>query len=159
MNTELSTALEAEMSAFYLDHPEYFHPFLMKEREDLFASPFRPAQVEDNTFALFSEILAPRLGFDRNDAPQKKYYDYICKQIYCFFMARGYHEEHFTAVALKEMLITTTAVHIIQWTGWNAALVTAAVTLVLSSVVKIGIRAWCQYYEEQHPEHKYPEEK
>ena len=33
-----------------------------------------------------------------------------------------------------------------------AALVTAAVTLVVSTALKVGIRAWCQYYADRHPE-------
>ena len=144
MDTQLNSALDQALNDFYASYPEYYHPFLMQERSALFASLPDPDAVNCNTFALFSEITAPRLGFDRSDAPQKKYYDYICKQIYCFFRARGYEEEHFTAVALKEMLISAIALQIVQWTGWNAALVSAAVTLILSSVVKIGIRAWCQ---------------
>lgn len=152
MDAELCAALDAEMNAFYKAYPECFHPFLLKERDGMFAALTNLDEVDRNTFALFSEILSPRIGFDRNDAPHKKYYDYICRQIYWFFKSNGYEEEYFTALALKEMLITTTAIQIIQWTGWNAALVTAAVTLTLSSVVKIGVRAWCQYYEDNHPE-------
>lgn len=36
--------------------------------------------------------------------------------------------------------------------GGDAALVTAAVTLVVSTTLKIGIRAWCRYYADRHPE-------
>ena len=50
------------------------------------------------------------------------------------------------------MLITTTAVTIARQTGWDAALVTAAVTLEVSTTLKIGIRAWCWYYADRHPE-------
>ena len=55
-------------------------------------------------------------------------------------------------ISLREMLITTTAVTIARQTGWDAALVTAAVTLVVSTTLKIGIRAWCRYYADRHPE-------
>ena len=101
----------------------------------------------------FPRSSPPRLGFDRSDAPQKRYYDYICQQIYYFFTRRkGYGAECFTADAVREMLITTTAVTISQKTGLEAALATAAVTLVVSTVLKVGIRAWCQYYADRHPE-------
>lgn len=154
MNTALCAAMDDAMDLFYQTHPECFHPFLMKEREEIFSCHPNLAEADRNTFALFSEILGIRVGFDRNDAPQKTYYAYICHQIYCFFRAKGYEEEHYTAVALKEMLITVTAIEIIQWTNWNAALVTAGVTLLVSSTIKIGVRAWCQYYEDTHPEVK-----
>lgn len=97
-------------------------------------------------------MLSPRLGFDRSDIPQKRYYDYICEQIYRFFTRKGYEGERLTADALREMLITTTAVAIARQTGWDAALVTAAVTLVVSTALKVGVRAWCQYYADRHPE-------
>ncbi len=154
MNIELYAALDADLAYFYETYPELSHPYLAKERERIFDAAPDPAQADNVTFALFSEITAPRMGFDRDDAPQKKYYDYICNQIYCFFTAKGYEEEHFTAIALKDMLITTTAVEIVRQTNWNAALVTAAVTLVLSTTVRVGIRAWCQYYADKHPEVK-----
>ena len=153
MNAALCTELEHNLRDFYRDNPPYFHPFLWHEREALLAAAPAPAALEDNTFALFSEILAPRLGFDRSDVPQKRYYDYICQQIYHFFTRReGYGAECFTADALRDMLITTTAVAIAQQTGLDAALVTAAVTLVVSTALKVGIRAWCQYYADRHPE-------
>lgn len=153
MNTALSSELEHTLRNFYEENPQYLHPFLWHERETLLSASATPAALEDNTFALFSEILAPRLGFDRSDAPQKRYYDYICQQIYYFFTRRkGYGAECFTADALRDMLITTTSVAIAQQTGLDAALVTAAVTLVVSTVLKVGIRAWCQYYADRHPE-------
>ena len=83
---------------------------------------------------------------------QKRYYDYVCEQIYHFFTRRGYEEENLTAAAFREMFITTTAVTISQQTGVDAALVTAAVTLVVSTTLKVGVRAWCQYYADRHPE-------
>ena len=57
-----------------------------------------------------------------------------------------------SAAAFREMFITTTAVTISQQTGVDAALVTAAVTLVVSTTLKVGVRAWCQYYADLHPE-------
>lgn len=153
MDTEIATALDKDLAAFYREYPERFHPFLLQEQRALLAGKPNLEQIDKNTFALFSEILSARLGFDRDDIPQKKYYDCVCRQIYLFFSAKGcYAEEHFTAAALKEMLIATIAVQISQETGWNAALITAAVTLVLSAAIKVGIQAWCQYYEERHPE-------
>lgn len=153
MNAALCTELEHALSDFYDEYPQHFHPFLWHERETLLAASAAPAALEDNTFALFSEILAPRLGFDRSDVPQKRYYDYICQQIYYFFTRKeGYGAECFTADALRDIFITTTAVTISQQTGMDAALATAAVTLVVSTVLKVGVRAWCQYYADRHPE-------
>lgn len=57
-----------------------------------------------------------------------------------------------STAAFREMFITTTAVTISQQTGVDAALVTAAVTLVVSTTLKVGVRAWCQYYADLHPE-------
>ena len=149
---DLSAALERSLDGFYAEYPQCFHPFLWHERETLLAAPAAPSAIEDNTFALFTEMLSHRLGFDRSDIPQKRYYDYICEQIYRFFTRKGYEGERLTADALREMLITTTAVAIARQTGWDAALVTAAVTLVVSTALKVGVRAWCQYYADRHPE-------
>lgn len=143
MDNNLCTELDQSLYTFFSENPQSFHPFLWHEREALLSDSTSPYDLENNTFALFAEILSPRLGFDRSDIPQKRYYDYICEQIYRFFTRRGYEGEHLTADALREMLITTTAVTIARQTGWDAALVTAAVTLVVSTTLKIGIRAWC----------------
>ena len=151
----LYAELQEELRLFYQENPDRFHPFLVKEQNVLLQEGRDLKRIDSNTFALFSEILSGRLGFDRDDIPQKKYYDYVCQQIYCFFSSKsGYKEDYFTASALKEMLVATIAVQISQETGWSVSLVAAAVTLVLSATVKIGIRAWCQYYEESRPEHK-----
>ena len=152
MNKSLPATLEEFLDSFFVRHPQCLHPFLWHEREELLSASASPAVIEANTFALFAEILSPRLGFDRSDLPQKRYYDYICEQIYYFFTHRGYEGERFTADALREMLITTTAVTVARQTGWDAALVTAAVTLVVSTALKVGVRAWCCYYADSHPE-------
>lgn len=146
MNYDLSAALDRSLDGFFAERPQCFHPFLWHEREALLSSAASPSDaIEDNTFALFTEMLSFRLGFDRSDIPQKRYYDYICEQIYRFFTRKDYEWENLTADALREMLITTTAVAIARQTGWDAALVTAAVTLVVSTTLKVGVRAWCQY--------------
>ena len=154
MNDNLSIALEQSLDDFFAEHPRCFHPFLWHEREVLLAASASFSDMENNTFALCSEMLSVRFGFERSDVPQKRYYDYICEQIYHFFTRRGYESEHLTATALQEMLIATTAVTIARQTGWNAAMVTAAVTLVVSTTLKIGVRAWCRYYADRHPEVK-----
>lgn len=135
MDNNLCTELDQSLYTFFSENPQSFHPFLWHEREALLSDSTSPYDLENNTFALFAEILSPRLGFDRSDIPQKRYYDYICEQIYRFFTRRGYEGEHLTADALREMLITTTAVTIARQTGWDAALVTAAVTLVVSTTL------------------------
>lgn len=152
MQAERSETLEQELEEFYQAHPDRYHPFLWREREQLLADGTDLERLDETTFALFSEILSVRMGFDRNDVPQRRYYEYVCQQVYCFFRSDAYHGERFTAEALKQMLITGAALQIIQWTGWSAALVTAAVSLVASTAIKIGVEAWCRYYEQQHPE-------
>lgn len=154
MDSNLSATLDQSLDCFFAEHPQCFHPFLWHERKTLLSAPASPSIMENNTFALFAEILSPRLGFDRSDIPQKRYYDYICEQIYRFFTRKGYEAEHLTADAFREMLITTTAVTIARQTGWDAALLTAAVTLVVSTALKVGVRAWCRYYADRHPEVK-----
>ena len=59
MNTALSSELEHTLRNFYEENPQYLHPFLWHERETLLSASATPAALEDNTFALFSEILAP----------------------------------------------------------------------------------------------------
>ena len=152
MDNHLSAALDQSLNGFFAEYPQCFHPFLWHEREALLSAAPSPSTMEDNTFALFAEILSLRLGFDRSDGPEKRYYDYICEQIYRFFTRKGYEGEHLTADAFREMLITTTAVTIARQTGWDAALITAAVTLVVSTTLKVGVRAWCRYYADRHPE-------
>lgn len=154
MDNHLSAALDQSLDSFFAEHPQCFHPFLWHEREVLLTASASPVSMDNNTFALFAEILSHRLGFDRSDIPQKRYYDYICEQIYRFFTSKGYEGERLTADAFREMLITTTAVTIARQTGWDAALVTAAVTLVVSTTFKVGVRAWCRYYADRHPEVK-----
>lgn len=152
MDNTISAALEQSLDGFFSEHPRCFHPFLWHEREVILAASASPSAIENNTVALFTEMLSSRLGFDRSDIPQKRYYDYICEQIYRFFTRKAYEGERLTADALREMLITTTAVTIVRQTGWDTALVTAAVTLVVSTTLKVGIRAWCRYYADRHPE-------
>ena len=141
MAHDMISVLEADLGRFYGEHPECLHPFLSREREELLARAADPEALERNTFALFSEILTPRQGFDRDEGSQKSYFDFVCEQVYRFFRKNGYEAEHYSAVAVKEMLITVTAVQIVQATDWNAAFVTAAVTLVVSTAVKLGVRA------------------
>ena len=154
MDTILYNDLERDLTGFYAEHPQLFHPFLWHEREALLSASVAPADLEDNTFALVSEILTPRLGFNRSDVPQKRCYDYICEQIYHFFTHNDYQKERLTAATLRDVCITTAAVAVSQNTGVDATLATAAVTLVVSTVLKVGVRAWCQYYADRHPEVK-----
>ena len=152
MNDELSAVLDRSLNDFYTEHPVCFHPFLFHERQVLLASSAPLAAVDNNTFALFVEILSPHPGFDRSDIPQKRYYDYICAQIYYFFTHEDYKKEQYDAQMLHATLITGTAVAVSQQTGWNPVLVTTAVMLVVNTTLKVGIRAWCRYYADRHPE-------
>lgn len=150
--TAMYAELDQDLASFYADFPEQYHPFLMAEYQDVLISGENYRQADTITRALFSEILTCRLGFSRDDGSKDKYYTYVCEQLYYFFTGKGYAEETYTASALKEMFITTTAVAIVQETNWNPAFVTAAITLVVSTVVKIGIRSWCRYYEDTRPD-------
>ncbi len=147
----LYAALAQDVQLFYEDHPEQYHPFLSAEHDQLINDGIDLEQIDQVTLALFSEINSCRFGFHKNEDSTRKYYDYVCEQIYFFFTQKGYGEEFYTAAALKEMLITTSAVTVVQRTGWNAAFVTAAVTLVVSTVIKVGVRSWCRFYEDRHP--------
>ncbi len=150
----LYAELNQDLVSFYADFPEQYHPFLVTEHQDMLNSIENYRQADAITRALFSEILTCRLGFNRDNGSRDKYYTYVCDQLYCFFTGKGYAEEVYTASALKEMFITTAAVAIVQETGWNPAFVTAAVTLVVSTAVKIGIRSWCRYYEDTYPDRR-----
>ncbi len=153
-NNSLYDELIQDLQTFYEKYPEQYHPFLTAEHEQLMSSCSELYKIEQLTQALFTEITSCRIGYNKDGDIPRKYYEYVCEQIYCFFSAKGYGAEVYTAVALKEMLITTTAVELAQLTGWNTAFVTAAVTLVVSTAVKVGIRSWCRYYEDSHPDMK-----
>ena len=77
MDNNLCTELDQSLCTFFSENPQSFHPFLWHEREALLSDSTSPYDLENNTFALFAEILSPRLGFDRSDIPQKRYYDYM----------------------------------------------------------------------------------
>lgn len=154
MLAELCSVLDADLLKFYQKHPEHFHPYLWAERDDIFSDTIVPSQIDTNTFALFEEILSIRHGYNSGDAPTRKAYEYICKQLYRFFTEDEYITERLTAKTVKEILIPSIAIAIAKQTGWDATLVVASVTLILNSAIKMGCHAWCEYYEETHPEVK-----
>ena len=64
MDNNLCTELDQSLCTFFSENPQSFHPFLWHEREALLSDSTSPYDLENNTFALFAEILSPRLGFD-----------------------------------------------------------------------------------------------
>jgi len=150
---ELSAQLDLETDAFFQRHPECYHPFLMDERQALLDSGADLSRLDANTFALFDEVLSCRMGFDRDDSCEnKKHYNVVCHQLYLFFTSDQYKEEQLTAAVLKELAVPMAAVSLYQRTGLDPVLIAAAISLVLNSILKVGVRAWCEYYRNRHPE-------
>lgn len=143
------------MSAFSKRTRNAATPFLMDERQTLLDSRADVSSLDMNTFALFDEILSCRMGFNRDDSQENKtQYNAVCHQIYLFFTSDEYKEEKLTAAVVKEMVIPMAAVSLSEATRLDPVLVCAAISLTLNTILKIGVRAWCEYYRNKHPELK-----
>ena len=57
MDNNLCTELDQSLYTFFSENPQSFHPFLWHEREALLSDSTSPYDLENNTFALFAEIL------------------------------------------------------------------------------------------------------
>lgn len=152
---EVSAQLDMELERFFQAHPECCHPFLMDERQTLLDSRADVSSLDMNAFALFDEILSCRMGFNRDDSQENKtHYNAVCHQIYLFFTSDEYKEEKLTAAVVKEMVIPMAAVSLSETTRLDPVLVCAAISLILNTILKIGVRVWCEYYRNKHPELK-----